>query len=302
MLKKLRKKIEDKRTSKNFLWRVLVLGKDSAWKIHKAISLRRVLKKITNFLKEKRRISWETDKKAVEIELTSFCNLRCINCNRSVGPAPTGEFMDLKQIEKFVEESIDLNWGWERIRLLGGEPTLHPQFPEIIKIIKRYKDFHQEVNIEVVTNGYGKKVRTILSGLPAWLYVANSNKKSSLQRFASYNIAPVDLEEYRGMDFSKGCYVTERCGLGLTRYGYYICGPGASIDRVYGFNIGMKKISQLSNSKLKEQRKILCQYCGHYKYNSPRDKKTWIISAEMSLSWIKAYERYAEQKPEMPLY
>lgn len=33
MLKKLRNKIEEKRDSKNHFWKILVFGKDSAWKI-----------------------------------------------------------------------------------------------------------------------------------------------------------------------------------------------------------------------------------------------------------------------------
>ncbi len=75
-----------------------------------------------------------TNTRGIELEITSDCNLFCINCDRSCRQARTKEYMTLDQVEKFVHQSLELDWEWEHIRLLGGEPTLHPQFFDIIKM------------------------------------------------------------------------------------------------------------------------------------------------------------------------
>jgi molybdenum cofactor biosynthesis enzyme MoaA len=54
---------------------------------------------------------WITNMAEIEIEITSFCNLACYNCNRSVRQAPTNECMSLSQVERFVSESLVMKRG-----------------------------------------------------------------------------------------------------------------------------------------------------------------------------------------------
>jgi hypothetical protein len=250
-------------------------------------------------LKLMKSVPWGFNKKSIEIELTTRCPLSCFNCDRSVRQAPSDECISVEQITRFVEESIEVNWQWDYIKLFGGEPTLHPQFFEIVDIVKRYKDFNPRCVIEVGSSGYGPSVNQALSRLPDWVRLVNSRKESNINNFISYNIAPIDLEEYKDADFAKGCWVTEFCGMGLTRYGYYPCGAGASVDRVFGFDIGHKKLSSFSDVTLRDQLKTLCRFCGRYKGSYGGKMITEEIITE---SWRKAYERYMEKKPELSLY
>jgi MoaA/NifB/PqqE/SkfB family radical SAM enzyme len=49
--------------------------------------------------------------------------------------------MSLSQIDRFIEQIKMKNKIIERVWLIGGEPTLHPQFSEIHKILlKSNKD------------------------------------------------------------------------------------------------------------------------------------------------------------------
>jgi sulfatase maturation enzyme AslB (radical SAM superfamily) len=207
--------------------------------------------------------------------------------------------MSLKQIDKFVNESIELNWEWQAIHILGGEPTLHPQFFKLLDIIKRYKDFNPNCYIELWTNGCGEKVNKILSKLPPWIKEVSSEKTSNdVKKFHSYNIAPIDLKKYKKADFTKGCWITEICGIGLTRYGYYPCGAGAAVDRIFGFNIGIKTLLEVNDINLRCQLNLLCRYCGHFK----EPPKALLVEEKMSASWIKAYDNYKKKIPEMSLY
>src|SRR5512147_2280038 len=98
---------------------------------------------------------FERNRDFVEIDVTYVCNLRCPGCNRSCAQAPTAEMMTLTEVEKFTRESIRKDYRWKRIRIVGGEPTLHPQIAEIIKALAGYKHgFSPETRLMLVTNGY----------------------------------------------------------------------------------------------------------------------------------------------------
>lgn len=112
------------------------------------------------------------------------------------------------------------------------------------------------------------------------------------------NVAPVDVI-YFGLyqDVTKGCLRTEKCHMSLSRYGYYACSPGAHLDRVFGFDIGIKKLSSVNDTAFRKQLNTLCRYYGHFK-----EPNEYVTEGKMSKSWVKAYKRYKETKPKMSLY
>lgn len=247
-----------------------------------------------------KRYKWNNNVAALDI--TYRCNMRCINCDASCGQTPSTEDMSIEQIERFVSDSIRLGKQWEVIKIRGGEPTLHPRYLDILKIIEKYVKFNPKCEIRVVTNGVGPKVNKALSKTPEYIAISNGNKEKKEGKFDyyfnTYNVAPVDLLTYKFTDFSKGCITVDSCmHVALNKYGYYPCGPGAAVDRIFGFDIGIKQLSGLTDQKLREQMKILCGYCGLFK--EPID---WTKKEKMSRSWKEAYEKYKKQKPKLSLY
>lgn len=239
---------------------------------------------------------------SLSICITHACNMRCFNCHSSVGQAPSNDHMSVEQIEKFVQEAIDLKYYWDRISLFGGEPTLHPQFFEIVDALKRYKDFNPECIVDIITNGVGDKVKSVLSELPEWIAIVNSKKQEGQQShlFGTFNVAPIDCKSYRYFtDFSKGCRLMEYCnGLALSMHGYYpntSCAMG--VDRIFGFDVGIKKLSLVTEKSLRDQMRILCKYCGLF-----REPFDLVRKPKMSPSWKKAYSDYKKKKPELSLY
>ena len=241
---------------------------------------------------------------SIEIEIITGCNLACFNCDRSARQAKSGEMMSVDQIQAFVDESIGLEWKWGAIRLLGGEPTLHPRLFEILQVLGPYRAHNPQCGISIHTNGHGAKVHSVLRKLPSWVKIVNSDKTGNRHRFSSYNVAPRDLPEFDGADYATACWIPESCGIGLTRYGYYSCGAGGSIDRVFGFDIGLKHLAEVTHEKLRDQLRLLCSYCGHFKHNDyarPELREQWVTSEEVSESWKRAYARYHEEKPRLTL-
>ncbi len=69
--------------------------------------------------------------KEVFFYITYKCNMKCIHCY--MGEAKNTN-MDVDNFKKLLKKLIDL--GMNKATFLGGEPTLHPLLPEIIKITK----------------------------------------------------------------------------------------------------------------------------------------------------------------------
>ena len=235
---------------------------------------------------------YRRSRKLIEIDLTYSCNLKCSNCNRSCSQAPSREYIPLNQIQDFVETSVKEGIHWKRIRLLGGEPTLHPYFPDVIKIILDYKEnFSPGTKVQVATNGYGPFVNSMLSKLPENIEIINTEKTNSTPYFCSFNTAPKDQFIYKFADFKNACWIAEICGMGFTPNGYYPCAIAGGIDRVLGFNLGKTRLPHAPDDMF-DSLNVFCQYCGHFKrlVDPPLNKPV------MSKTWIMAYENYAKKQ------
>jgi len=232
------------------------------------------------------------------IFLTTSCNLSCLNCQTSARQAPANDFMSVGQMKGVVNEAINLKYYWNRIYLTGGEPTLHPHLFEILDIVKIYKDFNPGCVIILETNGVGNKAQAVLNKLPDWVLVYNSNKieGKNTYGFSTYNVAPKDTLEYKFSDFSKGCKrLVSSYGLCASMYGYYPCSPCMNVDRVFAFDVGIKKLSLVNEKALREQMRILCSCCGWFKERHIEKVLIDVISE----SWEKAFAEYRKQKPKL---
>ena len=234
----------------------------------------------------------------IELEITSVCNLGCANCDRSCSKdqAPTNETMTVEQVKKFIAQCIQTRKRWYKIKVLGGEPTVHPEWITILNLLKAYRDeYNPHAKLELVTNGYGPVVNERLKLVPPGVLINNSSKTSRIQpTFCTYAVAPCDVPDYANADYLKGCGIPQLCGMALTRYGYYLCGAGASVDRVFGLGLGIRELSEVTPGKFFQSRKILCRYCGHFKSSN--------TDLSISPTWQKAYADYAKQRPVLPLF
>jgi hypothetical protein len=215
----------------------------------------------------------------IEIEITTACNMACGNCDRSCGQAPSREAMTLDQIRHFVAESHALAWRWSEIVLIGGEPTLHGDFLEIVKILRSLKPGR----MVVATNGTGASIIRQAGGL----HVQGQN---NLMEYDAFNQAPCDL----GMKARGQCWIPRQSGMGLSRNGYYFCGASAGIDRVFGFGVGVLNLADWG--KMAAHTGLLCGMCGHWHGRKARDLPG------TSKSWADAYAAYRERPPALPLY
>lgn len=255
------------------------------------------------------RKSFISNLEKIEIDITFNCNLKCKCCNRSCGRAPSEERMSLDDIQNFINDSIVNNRKYKLISILGGEPTLHPDFEEIIRIIQNdyVNRFETNTIIQVISNGFIEESRKLCDK------VENENKNVCIDResykkdnridyFTPFCDAPIDDDKFKSADFSKACWVSETCGIGLNKNGYYACSICGGIDRVLKGDGGAKTILELTLEEQRIQFQKFCSLCGNFKYYSSnsgdflfRSEKAPFVE-KISPSWEKIYREYNSGK------
>lgn len=72
------------------------------------------------------------DMQTIQIDITNACNKRCSNCTRFCGNHKKSFFMDFETFQRAVD-SLD---GYNGVTgVMGGEPTLHPEFERFVQYL-----------------------------------------------------------------------------------------------------------------------------------------------------------------------
>ena len=244
-----------------------------------------------SFMVERFGRQFKPSREFVEIDITYKCNLKCINCNRSCTQAPSNMEMPVSMIEGFIRQSIEQQIKWKRIRILGGEPTLHSRIFDIIDLLINYQSvYNPGVRLVLVTNYFGKTVHRVLEKLPGSIIIKSTLKTSRVNLFKPFNVAPIDTRFNKFSDYACGCRIISDCGLGLTSSGYYMCAIAGGIDRIFQYHLGRESLPDKSDT-MKDQMSLFCRLCGHFGFQWP--VKTKKISPVLQV----AYAKYLKTDP-----
>jgi cyclic pyranopterin phosphate synthase len=136
--------------------------------------------------------------RALYVALTADCNYRCKGCRYGRTFMP-GQTLSLPIVKGLLDDANAA--GFERVRLYGGEPLLHPDLPEIVEHVSRLG-----IKTEMTTNGL--LLRKKIDGLvPAGLRQIS---------FGFYGLGE-DYDRYVGR---KGAFSIVEDGLAYTRERY----------------------------------------------------------------------------------
>src|SRR2546429_917870 len=81
----------------------------------------------------------------LSLEITGRCQLRCAHCYANSGPTGAHGAMTRAEWSRVLDEAAAI--GVRRVQLIGGEPTLHPEFAEVVRYALR-----QCLDVEVFSN------------------------------------------------------------------------------------------------------------------------------------------------------
>lgn len=193
----------------------------------------------------------------LELHLTYGCNLACRYCNRASNfPIAHTPPMTIEQIEEAVGNTPAL----ERIILVGGEPTLHP---DIVRIAEYCVSVSPQVRI--FSNGYSEKSREIIGKLER-MGIPNDGGDQKLKGSVDHSAAngtimqsPADC----GFDRTHSCEWagTRGCGYSVDSVGVTACSIGGMIDGL--LRLGLRENAGHDPKRADaDQLRALCKHCG----------------------------------------
>lgn len=232
----------------------------------------------------------------LQIDLNFICNMGCKYCDRhlDIMPGDKEQNLSLEQLERMLQESVDNDYKWEAMLLLGGEPTLHPQFQKIVQMIVKYRNIHnKELKIRMASNGYSQETKKQLAWVREnypFIVVVDTNKTTNIQGdFVNIRRAPKD--RYPDEKYFGRCSIPCYSGLGFNFSGFYGCATGGATSRLFGYDIGIKSVSDLTYSNLEKFYEKICPLCGHW------DAAQLLLDNDLisvTSSWKDAISRFQE--------
>lgn len=164
----------------------------------------------------------------LELNVTLQCNLACANCNRLCDIyRDRTEHMSVDQVDRFIKQA-KAGGGIKKLKLLGGEPLLHPNFVDIYGLLLGAVKDGVIRCIRVETNGTIPIPKVERNPL-----ICFKGRRVSRKKHQPALWSPVDL----GVKTPIGtCQQLSKCGFSLDKYGYLPCSPAIMISRLLGYN------------------------------------------------------------------
>jgi len=245
-----------------------------------------------------------TSRIAIRIDITEDCDLCCTNCNKFCGVAKSKEMLTIEQFDRFTDEMKTINCDWPLIFLTGGEPTIHPQFVQILDKLDAFCKNWKKVTGLIITNKENQP-KEFLRDRVIYSTFHGMGQSRTIRKVIPILQAPIDYFDYGNENWRKGCEICSKCGPCFSRYGYYMCPIANSIDRIFGFNLGVKSYKEFTLKKVFEQRETLCKYCGYFFTNlTPNYEEILVGSDEISISptWKAKLEEHLVNPKQLTLY
>lgn len=251
-----------------------------------------------------------------EVQLVEHCNLNCAACSHFC-PVAEPEFLDINEYEKDVKRlSMLFNKEANFIRLMGGEPLLHPKVKDFFKITRKY--FPNAI-IDLDTNGillksmndeFYKTAAKCNINISVTRYPVNVdyeviiNKCNSFgvnfryfddQVVRKFNLLPLDLEGRQQIEKNfVSCYLANCCHT-LKHGKLYTCStiPHVShFNKAFNTDLRVCEKDYIDIFKVDDAQKILdflakpvpfCRYCNVKKRISNLD---WKKSNKNIEEWV----------------
>lgn len=262
------------------------------------------VKNLKNASKGKKEIDeWKI--KYIQLEITYRCNLLCVKCNRHCNldlPYLKGAEMTMEQLKKFIREVKQKDIHLERIRILGGEPLLHPEIENFVSIL--FYELIVPGNLErivIITNGviYRRgKLNDYIKNIMLDPYI----KRAFKVKMIKFRISHIKKEEEffwvlaspEDLGFKwHQCDQPNVCGTLLNTYGYWPQGVCGAIARLFCLNEYVRdEFPIYFNETWPNLEENVCRYCVFASEELQNELNNNKDLESMSASYKEAFERW----------
>jgi hypothetical protein len=204
------------------------------------------------------------------LNITYRCNLACSGCNRGGFVKPChGPDMTMARLAGILAEAEQSGVTIKKLRIVGAEPTLHPDFERIVQTVVQFSR-HHGCQVLIFSNRHAVKSQAMLKMVrQRWPRCRMPGRRKErrvvfppLTRYIY--VSPHDA----GVDCPLPCPIMGGrgiCGYGVDPAGYYLCPTGGTIDSILGLNAAARTMDQmLDPSFVAQQAATLCGHCGNY--------------------------------------
>ncbi len=168
----------------------------------------------------------------IQIEITNACHMQCANCTRFVGHHKKPFFMTPDDCEKAVKSLIDYPGN---IGIMGGEPTLHPEFAGICKMFR--KVIPDKRRRQLWTSGYKwDYYKEVIHETFDEDHISFNNHKNEQASYHQPLLVAIDevVEDKVLMQaFIENCWVQNRWSASITPKGAFYCEVAAAMDHLF---------------------------------------------------------------------
>jgi hypothetical protein len=157
--------------------------------------------------------------------------------------------MSLEQIKKFIDQA-KASGGVNKLKVLGGEPLLHPQFVDIYNLLCQAAKDGIIRCIKIESNKTIPQPKVEYYSFVAWKGRGQNKKKHQPILWS-----PKDLGIVKGAQ--PRCPQVTKCGYSLDKYGYLPCSCAIMISRLFDLTKLYKHDFPVQLWGLED----LCQHC-----------------------------------------
>lgn len=209
------------------------------------------------------------DQATIQIEITNACQHSCSNCTRFCGHHKKPYFMDFDTFKR----AVDSMEGYEgTIGMMGGEPTLHPEFARFTeylqsripkenrKTVNNYiypqRDFMRSLRNQELENivpiDYATGRREAVKGAGLWsamvpnfmknyeliqdVYrkeVLNDHNNKMLHQPALITRKELGISDEEWIKLREKCWINQSWSASITPKGCFFCEIAAALDRLF---------------------------------------------------------------------
>lgn len=255
---------------------------------------------------------------SAEWHLSLACTLECAACSRgSFLREPHTEPMTIEDAHEFCRQARELGW-IPGIVITGGEPTMHPDFLEMVRIATEFtrsgvttramapSESRSVNHVRVFSNAYTEKSRRLMEEAHerygASIVSDTWKRDGSVTGPAMYPgwgldtfVSPHDL----GKPLRLPCYqhASGVCGLSVDHDGYSPCSIGGALDALLHVGGRTKVLADLFDPvKMAAMTEALCRHCGSCAVQTTVlsqaevDAQPRLFNTPMSPTWVAAFE------------